>query len=251
MPRYDFTSPRLYMDLPLSANQSVDLDRAQANYLLNVLRLRDGAMVLLFNGRDGEWHAQLAQAGRKKASLTLIEQTRAQPTPGSRNADIQYLFAPIKQARMEYMVQKAVEMGVSHIQPVLTQFTQVRKVNTERMEHYVVEAAEQCGILTLPGISEPVELMHAVDALAQDGRHLIFCDEGEGSQNPAMALADVPDTPLAVLIGPEGGFSEPERAMLRAASHVTPIPLGPRVLRADTAAVSALSIVQSTLGDWR
>lgn len=246
MPRYDFTSQRLYFDCDLSERFKLELDRNQANYLLNVLRLKSGGHVLLFNGRDGEWHADLEQEGRKKAHLIVSHQTRPQ-TPLS---DLHYLFAPLKQARMEYMVQKAVEMGVSRLQPVFTDFTQMRKVNLEKMRVQAIEAAEQCGILNLPEIDTPKPLFEVVNQIPTE-RHILFCDEGEESQNPLSALNHLTPAPISLLIGPEGGFSEQEREMLRKNSSVTPIPLGPRVLRADTAAVAALAVIQATLGDWQ
>ncbi len=246
MPRYDFISQRLFVEADLAAGQRLEADRGQANYLLNVLRLKEGASILLFNGRDGEWRAEIEPAGRKKATLVLREQTRAQPE----QPDLHYLFAPLKQARLEYMVQKAVEMGTGVLQPVITQFTHSRTLKVDRMKAHSIEAAEQCGILTLPEVRQAVPLETAVEGLGES-RQLIFCDEGEESQNPLRALSNVKTGPLAVLIGPEGGFSQEERVMLRSLSHVTPIPLGPRVLRADTAAVAALALVQATIGDWR
>ena len=245
MPRYDFTSPRLFVSDDLTAGNRIEMDRGQANYLLKVLRLGDGDSVLLFNGRDGEWTATISEKGRKKADLIVTAQARSQPQP----FDLHYIFAPLKQARMEYMVQKAVEMGAGVLQPVFTEFTQLRKVNLEKMQAYALEAAEQCGILSLPEIREPMNLTTLLDDW-DDTRHLIFCDEGEQSQNPLDTLNSMKKGPLAVLIGPEGGFSEAERTMLREKSAVTPIPLGPRVLRADTAAVAALALVQAKLGDW-
>ncbi|MFD0916168.1 16S rRNA (uracil(1498)-N(3))-methyltransferase [Pseudahrensia aquimaris] len=246
MPRYDFSAQRLFLDTPLMTGSLCELDRNQANYLLNVLRLKDGSGVLVFNGRDGEWQTRVVVEGRKKAHLECIEQARAQTAAG----DLVYLFAPLKQARLDYMIQKAVEMGASHIVPVLTQYTQVRKVNAERMRSNAIEAAEQCGVLSIPTFAEPADLATAIDALESD-RTIIFCDEGEASQNPLPALQAIERGPLAVLIGPEGGFSEDERTMLRERANVVPIPLGPRVLRADTAAVAALALVQAVLGDWK
>ncbi|MGI9365871.1 MAG: 16S rRNA (uracil(1498)-N(3))-methyltransferase [Rhizobiaceae bacterium] len=246
MPRYDFISQRLYIDRPLATGKRVDLERNQSNYLINVLRHKDGAPILVFNGKDGEWQAQLEISGRKKAALLVVKQTREQTVP----YDLEYWFAPLKQARLEYMVQKAVEMGVGILQPVLTEFTQLRKLNFDRMAAHTVEAAEQCGILTLPTIREPLTLRSAVDSLPED-RRLIFCDEGEHSQNPLPALSQLQSGPLCVLIGPEGGFSPAERDMLRSHPQTTPIPLGPRVLRADTAAIAALAIIQAMLGDWK
>ncbi|MEP0942561.1 MAG: 16S rRNA (uracil(1498)-N(3))-methyltransferase [Rhizobiaceae bacterium] len=254
MPRYDFVSQRLFVEESLNPGAAIDLDRGQSNYLINVLRLKDQAPVLLFNGRDGEWQANLQLLGRKKAALKIISQTRPQPQVPAH--DLHYLFAPIKQARMEYMVQKAVEMGVSTLQPVLTEFTQLRKLNLERMAAHAVEAAEQCGILNIPEIREPMTLGNLIGNFPAD-RHVLFCDEGEESQNPLIALQkhatreDAPTPKLAVLIGPEGGFSPEERSQLRSLPNVTPVPLGPRVLRADTAAVAVLALVQATLGDWQ
>lgn len=249
MPRYDFRLPRLHVEDGLAAGAQIALDRAQSNYLLNVLRMKDGDEVLLFNGRDGEWRAALRQEGRKQASLVAGEMTRPQaPLP-----DLHYLFAPLKHARLDYMVQKAVEMGAGALRPVLTRYTQPGRVNLERMRANAVEACEQCGVLAVPAIDEPValEALLAGWQAGEGARILVFCDEGEASQNPLAALERLSaGSPLAVLVGPEGGFSEEERALLRAQPFVVPMPLGPRVLRADTAAVAALAVVQARLGDW-
>lgn len=249
MPRYEFRMQRLFVEFDLGPGASLPLDRAQSNYLLNVLRLKDGDEVLLFNGRDGEWRAAIRQEGRKQASLVAGERTRAQaPLP-----DLHYLFAPLKHARLDYMTQKAVEMGAGVLRPVVTRHTQSARVNLERMRANAVEACEQCGVLGLPEIREPVSLAELLDGweASEPGRRLVFCDEGEASQNPLDALQGLECGPLAVLIGPEGGFSEDERSLLRSLSFVTPMPLGPRVLRADTAAVAALAVVQAVIGDWR
>lgn len=249
MPRYEFRMQRLHVEDGLSAGAEIALDRAQSNYLLNVLRMKDGDEVLLFNGRDGEWRAALRQEGRKQASLVASEMTRPQaPLP-----DLHYLFAPLKHARLDYMVQKAVEMGAGALRPVVTRYTQSGRVNLERMRSNAVEACEQCGVLAVPAIDEPVSLeaLLAGWQASEGARILVFCDEGEASQNPLAALDGLsPGVPLAVLVGPEGGFSEEERALLRAQPFVVPMPLGPRVLRADTAAVAALAVVQARLGDW-
>ncbi|WP_186396992.1 16S rRNA (uracil(1498)-N(3))-methyltransferase [Stappia sp. TSB10GB4] len=249
MPRYDFRLPRLHVEDGLAAGAEVALDRAQSNYLLNVLRMKDGDEVLLFNGRDGEWRAALREQGRKQASLVAGEMTR----PQAPLADLHYLFAPLKHARLDYMVQKAVEMGAGALRPVLTRYTQPGRVNLERMRANAVEACEQCGVLAVPAIDEPValEALLAGWQAGEGARILVFCDEGEASQNPLAALDRLSaGSPLAVLVGPEGGFSEEERALLRAQPFVVPMPLGPRVLRADTAAVAALAVVQARLGDW-
>ena len=241
----DFRSPRLFADAPLVSGGTVDLDRNQSNYLGNVLRLASGDTVLVFNGRDGEWRAAIS--GRKRADqLTLLEQTRPQQTL----PDLHLAFAPLKHARLDYMVQKAVEMGVSALQPVMTRFTQASRVNLERMRANVIEAAEQCGIIALADVAEPLPLDKYL-AQRDGARRLIFCDEGADVANPVTALASLPRTGgIDVLIGPEGGFAEEERAMLLKQPTVTRLSLGPRILRADTAAVAALAVVQTTLGDW-
>lgn len=246
MALYDFRSPRLFVDAGLAAGAKIALDRAQVHYLTHVLRLKSGDRVLVFNGRDGEWAAQLDGA-KRAAALTAESQTR----PQTAATDLHYLFAPLKAARLDYMVQKAVEMGVSRLVPVLTRHGQVSRVNSERMRANAVEAAEQCGILTLPDIAAVTPLPRAL-AERDPGRWLIFCDEGAAAANPGAALAAVPPgSPLAVLVGPEGGFAEDERAMLLKAPKVVRLSLGPRILRADTAAVAALAVVQCVCGDWR
>ncbi len=245
MAGYDFRSPRLYVKAPLEAGASVALDLAQAHYLGTVLRLKSGDRVLVFNGRDGEWSAALT-AGRRASMLFVSAKTRAQTAP----ADLHYLFVPLKAARLDYMVQKAVEMGVSRLQPVLTRHGQVARVNAERMLANAIEAAEQCGILSLPSIESPVSLARLLAAW-DPARRLVFCDEDAEVKRPIDALAGVPRSPLAVLIGPEGGFAEDERAALLTLPNVLRISLGPRILRADTAAVAALALVQAVIGDWR
>jgi 16S rRNA (uracil1498-N3)-methyltransferase len=251
MPRYDFRTPRLFVEAPLAAGRSLELSRAQANYLANVLRLADGEPVLVFNGRDGEWRASL-RGGRKIAVLDVLEPTRPQTAPG----DLEYLFAPLKHARLDYMVQKAVEMGASRLVPVLTRHTQTRRVNLDRMHANALEAAEQCGILNLPQIAEP-ETLDALVAGWTPTRLLVFCDEDAKTADPVAALAPARSgglmgaLPVSLLIGPEGGFAEEERKALAALPNVIRLALGPRILRADTAAVAALALIQAVLGDWR
>jgi 16S rRNA (uracil1498-N3)-methyltransferase len=246
MPGYDFRSPRLYVGAPLEPAAAVELDRAQAHYLTHVLRLKAGQRVLVFNGRDGEWDAMIEPAGRT-AALRVGMRMR----PQTAGPNLHYLFAPLKSARLDYMVQKAVEMGVSLLQPVLTRHGQVARVNTERMRANAVEAAEQCGILALPDIADPVTLPRLIGD-RDPARWLVFCDEAAEAANPATALGGVPPwAPLAVLVGPEGGFAEDERAMLLKAPNVVRLALGPRILRADTAAVAVLALVQTVIGDWR
>ena len=252
MPRYDFRSPRLYVEAPLGSGSALGLDPAQANYLRNVLRLTTGAGVLVFNGRDGEWRATLINAGKRTLALEIREQARPQTQP----LDLHYLFAPLKHARLDYMAQKAVEMGASRLQPILTRHTQVTRVNLDRMRANAIEAAEQCGILTLPEIAAPVSLERML-AERKPERLLVFCDEDAEVKDPVAALAaarpraSAASPPLAVLIGPEGGFAEDERNALLRAPNLVRIALGPRILRADTAAVAALTLVAAILGDWR
>ncbi len=173
--RTDFRTKRLYVDDALSAGQAIEADRAKANYLLNVLRLKSGDAVLLFNGRDGEWLADIVPSGRKACTLVPQKQLRPQPEP----YDLQLYFAPLKQARLDYMVQKAVEMGAGYLQPVITRYTQVQKLNAERMQANMLEAAEQCGILTVPEMGAPIALERMFETwpLEQSNRVLIFCDE--------------------------------------------------------------------------
>ena len=247
MPRYDFRSTRIYVDAPLVQGGEVTLDRDQANYLLNVLRLGRGDTVLVFNGADGEWQATLAGNGKRSATLIVGTRQRAQTRPG----ELHFLFAPLKHARLDYLVQKAVEMGASRLQPVITRHTQVARVNLDRMRANAIEAAEQCGILQVPEVAEPV----AFEQLAAGAdRLLIFCDEDAEVSDPVAALVAARQgthQPLAVLIGPEGGFAEEERAALLRRPMVVRIALGPRILRADTAAIAALALVQAVLGDWQ
>ncbi|MET0539687.1 MAG: 16S rRNA (uracil(1498)-N(3))-methyltransferase [Xanthobacteraceae bacterium] len=251
MPRYDFRTPRLYLDEPLRAGASALLSRAQANYLGNVLRLKPGHTVLVFNGRDGEWRARLVQPRKGQLALTLETGLRAQTLP----PDLHYLFAPLKYARLDYMVQKAVEMGASRLQPVITQHVQVGRVNLERMRANAIEAAEQCGILTLSEICAPLPFDRMLREM-DSSRLLVFCDEEAPVENPVAALAAArgerrPGTfPVAVLIGPEGGFAEEERDALLALPNSVRLALGPRILRADTAAVAAFALVAAVLGDW-
>lgn len=246
MPSYDFRTARLYIDTPLAAGAPLALDRAQSHYLRRVLRLQDGQDILVFNGRDGEWRAAL-EGGTREVKLRLGDCTRPQTAAG----DLHYLFAPLKSARLDYIVQKAVEMGASRLRPIFTQHGQVARVNLDRMRANAIEAAEQCGILSLPEIAAPQSLADALSSW-QSERHLVFCDEAADVADPLAALAGLPRrAPLAVLIGPEGGFAADERAALLKLPGVVPLALGPRILRADTAAVAALALVQSVIGDWR
>lgn len=246
MPRHDFRSPRLYVDAPLSQGASVALDRDQANYLGNVLRLSSGAEVLAFNGRDGEWRAAIA--GRKRPeSLTILQRTRAQDSL----SDVVYVFALLKHARLDYIVQKAVEMGASKLQPITTRHTQLSRLNLERVSANVIEAAEQCGILSLAAVAAPLPLERYLGE-RDTRRLLVFCDEAAEIADPLAALkaAGSASAGIDVLIGPEGGFAEEERDSLLRQPHSLRLCLGPRILRADTAGVAALALVQAALGDW-
>ena len=246
MPQLDFRKPRLFVDTALSVGETVPLERSQSNYLGNVLRLSDGESILVFNGRDGEWQASIL--GRKRPDgLKIVARTR----PQDRLPDLAYVFAPLKHARLDYMVQKAVEMGAASLQPVLTRFTQVSRVNSERMRANVVEAAEQCGILSLADVAEPVALDRYLSQRDAQ-RLLVFCDEAADATNPLHALQGnaAASNGIDILIGPEGGFAEEERALLLRQPRILRLSLGPRILRADTAGVAALALVQSALGDW-
>ena len=246
MPQNNFHDVRLFVEPPLAAGAAIACTPEQANYLLNVLRLGDGAQILIFNGSDGEWQANIAQTGKKRCALECQTQTRSQQD----GPDVHYLFAPLKHARLDYMVQKVTEMGVAHLQPVLTHHTVAARVNLERMRANAIEAAEQCGVLRVPTVGEPLKLEAVLTAWNPD-RKLIFCDEAARVTNPLAALSDIGDMPLAVLIGPEGGFDASERTLLREHPSTLAISLGPRIMRADTAAVAALALVNAALGAWR
>jgi 16S rRNA (uracil1498-N3)-methyltransferase len=246
MPQLDFRKPRLFVDAALAPGETVALERSQSNYLGNVLRLAAGESILVFNGRDGEWQASIL--GRKRPeSLTIVARTR----PQDRLPDLTYVFAPLKHARLDYMVQKAVEMGASSLQPVLTRFTQVSRVNGERMRANVVEAAEQCGILSIADVAEPVALDRYLSA-RNGQRLLVFCDEAADASSPLQALQGelTVANGIDILIGPEGGFADEERTILLRQPQILRLSLGPRILRADTAGVAALALVQAALGDW-
>ena len=245
MPQFDFNQPRLFVDAPLAAGETVALERSQSNYLGSVLRLAAGDSIRVFNGRDGEWQASIL--GRKRPdSLAITARNR----PQDRLPDVTYAFAPLKHARLDYMVQKAVEMGAARLQPVLTRFTQVSRVNGERMRANVIEAAEQCGILSLAEVAEPVTLDRYLSG-RNGQRLLVFCDEAADVTNPLQALqGEQTADGIDILIGPEGGFAEEERAILLRQQRTLRLSLGPRVLRADTAGVAALALVQAVLGDW-
>ena len=249
--KYQARIPRLFVKAPLDVGTLIVLDGGQANYLVNVLRLRRSASVLVFNGSDGEWRAELAGDAAKRTALSVRERIRRQTAA----PDLLLAFAPLKHARLDYMVQKAVEMGASQLVPVFTRHTQPQRVNLERMRANAIEAAEQCGLLAVPRIDEPVDLARLLAAWPPS-RLLVFCDEAAEKGDPVAVLTRASMGPpsaqlTGVVIGPEGGFAAEERAALLALPAVVRLPLGPRILRADTAAVAALALVQAVLGDWR
>ena len=242
---------RLYVEQPLGQGQSVALTREQAHYLFGVMRLAEGAALTVFNGRDGEWRAAVAEAGKRGGTLTCVAQTASQGAP----PDLWLLFAPIKKARTDFIVEKAVEMGAARICPVQTDFTNSERIRRDRLQAHATEAAEQCGITYVPEVADLVRLDRLLADWPPD-RHLFFCDEalaGEKASSFSKYSGGPGAAPpaAAILIGPEGGFSEHERDRLVALPFTKPVALGPRILRADTAAVAALALWQSGAGDWR
>lgn len=249
MPRSHKTLPRLFVEGPLGAGGMLELSREHTNYLLNVLRMKADEAVVVFNGRDGAWMARIASDHRKGATLELVVQTEHQ-TPRS---DLWFGFAPLKTGRLDYLVQKATEMGAGVIQPVITRYTQVSRLRTDKLVANVIEAAEQCEVLSVPTVSAEIGLAELLAHWQHDQglRRLVFCDESAQSHSPERQIRDLDGLPVGLLVGPEGGFSDDERNLLLAQPFVVPISLGPRILRADTAAVAALAVVQAIIGDWR
>ena len=235
---------RLYVEHPLGPGQSVDLTREQAHYLFGVMRLAVGGYVALFNGHDGEWLAEVAQAGKRGGVLTCLEQSKPLQLP----PDLWLLFAPIKKARTDFIVEKAAEMGAARILPVQTEFTNSERIRQDRLQAHAVEAAEQCGGTYVPEVADLQRLDRVLDAWPE-GRQLMFCDEAEVGSALRLA-AQEKGQPWAILIGPEGGFSDRERKRLTGLPYAHVVSLGPRILRADTAAVAALTMWQQALGDW-
>ena len=239
------TAIRLYVDAQLQAGARLDLDARQSNYLANVMRLKPGARLGVFNGRDGDWLAEVANARRRAVSLAVVEHRADQ----QRLPDLWLCMAPIRKARIDWVVEKATELGVARIQLVATTRTVVDRVNLDRLKAHAIEAAEQCGCNALPHIQPPAPLDRTL-ADWPDGRRLLFCDEDRADPPVTAALADAQPGPWAVLIGPEGGFQARERALIRSRPFVVPAALGPRVLRAETAALAAVALWQAVLGDW-
>lgn len=236
---------RLYVQGPLNAGRVLPLDNAQSTYLFGVMRRKPGDTLLVFDGASGEWRAEVAKANKRNGLLVCKEAVGPQVSP----PDLWLLFAPVKKARTAFIVEKAVEMGVQKVQPVRTDYTNER-INTGRMQAHAVEAAEQCGATYVPEVAAPVKL---ADMLASwpKGRKLMFCDEGRAALPVAKALAKEAAGPWAIIIGPEGGFSPDEVAALCGLEAVVSVTLGPRILRADTAVVAAMTAWQMALGDWQ
>jgi len=232
--------PRLFVRARLGEGARVDLDFAQANYLGNVMRLREGAELLTFNGHSGEWLARIAEAGKKRMALVIERRIReAEKMP-----DVWLAFAPVKRAQTDWLVEKATELGVAKLLPVMTHRTIAERVKRERLESIAIEAAEQCGRTVIPEIDEPVSLR---EFLKTNGRTLYFADEGGGDP----AASSFKPGPVTILTGPEGGFTDEERSAIRASSGAVAISLGPRILRAETAALAALASYMAVAGDWR
>jgi 16S rRNA (uracil1498-N3)-methyltransferase len=234
---------RVYVDQPLGPGQAIALDEARANYLFAVMRLGVGGFVHLFNGRDGEWRAEVAEAGKRRGIAVCAEQTAPQGMP----ADVWLLFSPVKKERTTFIVEKAVEMGAARLLPVGTRHMNSERFRADRHQLHAVEAAEQCGATWVPEVVE-LQPLDRVLAAWPDGRRLYWADEGEAGR---AALLSAAPGPAAILIGPEGGFSPEERARLSRLPFVTPFALGPRILRAETAALAALALYQASGGDWR
>ncbi|MGL4281340.1 MAG: 16S rRNA (uracil(1498)-N(3))-methyltransferase [Albidovulum sp.] len=237
---------RLCVDQPLREGQSLPLGEAQAHYLFGVMREGLGARVLVFNGRDGEWLAEVTEAGKRKGTLLCVDQTRAQTSP----ADLWLLFAPVKKARTDFIVEKAVELGAARLLPVATDYTNSERLRRDKAEAHVREAAEQCGALSLPEVAEMAPLTRVLADWPAD-RRILWADESAPAGATIATLEGAGPGPWAILTGPEGGFSEAERARLRSLPFVVPVSLGPRILRAETAAIAAMVIWQAHLGDWR
>ena len=235
---------RLYVDQPLAEGQSVHLPKDQAHYLFGVMRLSEGGVVHLFNGKEGEWEARVAKAGKKAGVLEVVRKTRALQMP----PDLWLMFAPIKKARTDFIVEKAAEMGVAKICPVRTDYTNSERVRRDRLQAHAVEAAEQCGGTFVPEVEELVPLAEKLRDWPED-RAIVFCDEALHGRSSAL-MGSLAGAPAALLIGPEGGFSPQERERLHAHGQAQAVSLGPRILRADTAAVAALALWQVACGDW-
>lgn len=237
---------RLFVEAPLAGDARVVVEEGQAHYLLHVMRAKPGDKLALFNGRDGEWAARVIETAKRTCTL----QCDAPIAPQSEVPDLWLVFAPIKKTPADYLAQKATELGVRALQPVITRRTIVSRVNVERMRANAVEAAEQSGRVSVPEVREPLSFDRLLSQWPSE-RRILFCDEGGEVPSIGEVLATAPDGPWAVFTGPEGGFDPTERAALRSYRHVTAVSLGTRILRADTAALAALAVWQSVRGDWK
>ena len=237
---------RLYVEQPLGQGQAVAVGPEQANYLFSVMRLPVGAGVLLFNGRDGEWLARVQDAGKRRGAMVCEAQTRPQSVP----PDLWLIFSPVRKERTNFIVEKAVELGVARVMPVVTRFTQSERWRQDKQRSHAIEAAEQCGATYVPDVAD-VQPLDRVIATWTEGRVLFWADETRAGPGADLAGLVAPGTPSALLIGPEGGFSDDEKTRLRGLPFVRPMSLGPRILRAETAAVAAIVLWQQAFGDWQ
>ena len=245
-PQYAYPRYRLFVESALAADVQLQVTDAQAHYLSHVLRMKEGDAVAVFNGQDGEWHATIATVRKKEVVLTVYQQRKPHYAP----PDIWLLFAPIKHGRIDYLIEKATELGVTRLLPVITEHTMVSRVNTQRLRAHAVEAAEQCGRVDVPVVEEPLSLEKTLHGWPST-RQLFYGDEdGRGLPFQQVLAQENTHTSCAVLIGPEAGFSSKEHALLQVHASVTPVSMGPRVMRADTAALAALVCIQSARGDW-
>ncbi len=237
--------PRLYIDAAISANVPLPLNTEQWHYLRNVMRLNDGDNIMIFNGHDGEWFGCLIFETKKRLLISPIKQTKPQPP----KPQLVYAFAPLKKGRIDYMVQKATELGTGILQPIITDYTVNHKIKPQKLIANAIEAAEQCTMLNIPTINPIIKFTDFIDSFSQTHK-IIFCDEKQASSSPINIISTLKGNKICVLIGPEGGFSPSEREQLYSAKNTIPISLGSRIMRADTAAISALTLVQATIGDW-
>jgi len=241
----DVAKIRLFVEAPLGAGQGIPLNKEQSNYLFAVMRQKNGDRVRVFNGRDGEWLAEVVHDSKRNGALACIAQTAPLRLP----PDLWLLFAPIKKTRTAFIVEKASELGAARMIPVMTRFTNAERLNVARLQAHALEATEQCGGTFVPEVTEPLKLTDMLDDWPKD-RQLMFCDESREAKPAPQALAGKARGKWAIVIGPEGGFSPEEAERFRAMQQVTPVSLGPRILRADTAAIAAITLWQSVLGDW-
>ena len=237
---------RLYVDHPLGVGQSLPLEKPQAHYLFGVMRQALGAQILVFNGRDGEWLCEVSAAGKRGGTLLCQSQTKPLQMP----PDLWLIFAPIKKARTDFIVEKAAEMGAARILPVLTEYTNIGRVHVDRLQAHAVEAAEQCGGTFVPYVAQASKLGALLDQWDTE-RQILFCDEALAGDTSSVSELSALKGPWAILIGPEGGFSDKERTRLHGLEMTHPVSLGPRILRADTAAVAAMTLWQNAMGEWR